>query len=267
MKNLLLLPFVALSMASVQAAAQDDTGTGGYVHLRAGFADLNKPSFTIENAGTNPNTTLESRVAPRNALIFGGEFGHDFGDVRIGIEASYAQHKVRSIRFNQLNGREFGDDLLLDALLDLDYAPEFALDEDGDPTEEIIGLDGYEITGTRIRANNGSIGKLRQIAVMANLVYDIPVENSPVRPYVGAGIGGSFNRVEALGDRDTKFRFAWQVRGGIAFSVSEKIELTADYTYRNADQTRIGLLDNEDLSGRLGKTRASIWQAGLRFGF
>lgn len=266
MKKLLVLPMVALSMMSAQAAAQDGDGTGGYVHLRAGFTDLNKPSFVIEDADPNPNTTVEGRVAPRNALTFGGEFGHDFGDVRIGIEASYARHKVRSIDFKMLNGREFGEATLLDTLVDIGYEPEYELD-DGEPTEEIIGLDGYDITGTRIRASKGSVARVRQIAVMANLTYEIPVENSPVKPYVGAGVGGTFNQVEALGDKGTKFQFAWQVRGGIAFQAAEKVELTLDYTYRNVGKTKIGQLDDNEVSALLGKTRASIWQAGVRFGF
>ena len=253
MKKLFVLPMVALSMMSVQAAAQDSDGTGGYVHLRAGFTDLNKPSLLIEDAGTTPNTTIEGRVDPSNALTFGGEFGHDFGDVRIGIEASYARHKVSSINFKTYNGREFGSTLLSTALTGLGYST--------------ADLADYDITGTDIKAKQGNIGKFRQIAVLANLSYDIPVENSPIQPYVGAGIGGAFNQVKAFGDSDTKFRFAWQVRGGIAYQAAEKVQLTADYTYRNVGKTEIGLRDDEDLSATLGKTRASIWQAGVRFGF
>lgn len=267
MKKLLVLPMVALAMVSVQAAAQDSDGTGGYVHLRAGFTDLNKPSFNIEDAGPNPNTTIEGRVAPRNAVTFGGEFGHDFGDVRIGVEASYARHKARGINFTTLNGREFGTTSLLDTMVNIGYAPKYALDEDGEETDEIIGLADYDIDGTSIQPTKGHIAKFRQIAVMANLTYDIPVENSPIQPYVGAGIGGSFNQVKAFGDSDTKFNFAWQVRGGIAYQAAEKVQLTLDYTYRNVGKTEMGLNDDEDLSATLGKTRASIWQAGVRFGF
>src|SRR3546814_8644713 len=49
-------------------------------------------------------------------------------------------------------------------------------------------LDGVDINGTTISATNGSVAKLRQLAVMANVTYDIPLGGNTFKPYVGVGL-------------------------------------------------------------------------------
>src|SRR3546814_6148860 len=73
-------------------------------------------------------------------------------------------------------------------------------------------LDGVDINGTTISATNGSVAKLRQLAVMANVTYDIPLGGNTFKPYVGVGLGAVGSHLKALGEDDGSVRFAWQLR-------------------------------------------------------
>src|SRR3546814_7298324 len=90
-------------------------------------------------------------------------------------------------------------------------------------------LDGVDINGTTISATNGSVAKLRQLAVMANVTYDIPLGGNTFKPYVGVGLGAVGSHLKALGEDDGSVRFAWQLRAGAAVKVTKGIDLTADY--------------------------------------
>src|SRR3546814_2900600 len=63
-------------------------------------------------------------------------------------------------------------------------------------------LDGVDINGTTISATNGSVAKLRQLAVMANVTYDIPLGGNTFKPYVGVGLGAVGSHLKALGEDD-----------------------------------------------------------------
>src|SRR3546814_10256920 len=80
-------------------------------------------------------------------------------------------------------------------------------------------LDGVDINGTTISATNGSVAKLRQLAVMANVTYDIPLGGNTFKPYVGVGLGAVGSHLKALGEDDGSVRFAWQLRAGAAVKV------------------------------------------------
>src|SRR3546814_5751163 len=92
-------------------------------------------------------------------------------------------------------------------------------------------LDGVDINGTTISATNGSVAKLRQLAVMANVTYDIPLGGNTFKPYVGVGFGAIGSHRKALGEDDGSVRFAWQLRAGARVKVTQGIKLTDAYTY------------------------------------
>src|SRR3546814_19959805 len=92
-------------------------------------------------------------------------------------------------------------------------------------------LDGVDINGTTISATNGSVAKPRQLAVMANVTYDIPLGGNTFKPYVGVGLGAVGSNLKAPGEDDGSRRFAWQLRDGAAVTVTKGIDMTADYTY------------------------------------
>src|SRR3546814_15360447 len=88
-------------------------------------------------------------------------------------------------------------------------------------------LDGVYINGTTISATNGSVAKLRQLAVMANVTYDIPLGGNTFKPYVCVGLGAVGSHLKALGEDAGPVRFAWQLRPGAAVKVTKAIDLTA----------------------------------------
>jgi opacity protein-like surface antigen len=101
---------------------------------------------------------------------------------------------------------------------------------------------------------------------MAHVTYDIPLKG-PVTPYVGVGLGAVGTHLKALGEDDGSVQFAWQLRAGAAVKVTRGVDLTADYTYRQTSGGKLQFGDDEDVVYRLGKTKASLFQVGLRFTF
>src|SRR3546814_15354062 len=77
----------------------------------------------------------------------------------------------------------------------------------------------FDINGTTISATNGSVAKLRQLAVLANVTYDIPLGGNTFKPYVGVGLGAVGSHLKALGEDDGSVRLAWQPRPGAAAKV------------------------------------------------
>src|SRR3546814_7653099 len=77
-------------------------------------------------------------------------------------------------------------------------------------------------------------------------------------------LGAVGSHLKALGEDDGSVRFAWQLRAGAAVKVTKGIDLTADYTYRQTGSGKLNFGD-EDVEYRLGKTKASLFQVGLRF--
>src|SRR3546814_8312414 len=91
-------------------------------------------------------------------ISFGGELGYDFGGVRVGLELAYQRNKVKGIMLKSLNGTAITSEDLSDVVEGLGELDIISVDD----------LDGVDINGTTISATNGSVAKLRQLAVMAN---------------------------------------------------------------------------------------------------
>lgn len=72
------------------------------------------------------------------------------------------------------------------------------------------------------------------VSFMANGYFDIPT-NSPLRPYLGAGLGfalaGIEEEVGGLTSTDSDMVGAFQLMAGIAFDISPKATLTFGYRY------------------------------------
>lgn len=86
-------------------------------------------------------------------------------------------------------------------------------------------------------------GKVLGNAFMFNLYYDIPIANSRLKPYVGAGIGTYSTRIRGLtndtlagfglvvdNERSNNV-FAFQVRAGLGYAVSDSVDLFLGYRY------------------------------------
>jgi opacity protein-like surface antigen len=92
-------------------------------------------------------------------------------------------------------------------------------------------------------------GSLDATSLMLNAVYDLPI-GERVRPYLGAGIGGTRvkadrvrksvtdpDRTGALFGSDE--RFSWQVLAGLSWRLDESWSLTFNYRYLDAGDARI----------------------------
>src|SRR3546814_4195080 len=97
----------------------------------------------------------------------------DFGGVRVGLELAYQRNKVKGITLKSLNGTAITAEDLSDVVEGLGELDIISVDD----------LDGVDINGTTISATNGSVAKLRQLAVMANVAYDIPLGGNTFKPY------------------------------------------------------------------------------------
>jgi opacity protein-like surface antigen len=116
--------------------------------------------------------------------------------------------------------------------------------------------------------------KIKSLVGMANAYYDFPIPG-PVTPYVGGGIGVARNelgtttisaggtQLAAVGG-STKTQFAWQVGGGLAFSVLPTIAIDIAYHYLDAGKFETASIGGSSASGRL---KAHEVTAGLRVGF
>lgn len=252
MKKILTATLLATAAIAAPAYAQDADHVGGYVQLRAGLADINNPNLTYVHDTTDADSDIfTAKAAQKSAETFGGEIGYDFGAVRLGVELGYNSHKIKALTFKSFN----------DTALTTDNFDEFVEDFLGYSEEE---LEAFSVNGTTLRPVKGSIAKHRQLAVMANVTYDVPVEGA-VQPYVGAGLGGVASRLSADGNKDSEFKFAWQVRAGAAYVVSDNFAITADYTYRQSGKASYTLEDVEAYN--FNRSKVSLFQLGLRAGF
>lgn len=241
---------VLVATLASPAFAQDEADKGWYIQLRTGVADLNNPDFSITDLSVTPSDRLDTKLQTKSAWAIGGETGYDFGGVRVGLDLSYQRNKVKGIDLRSLNGTALDADNIDDVI---------------DALGEYYDLEGAELDGTTIRASSGSAAKMRQLAVMANVTYDIPVGGDMFKPYVGLGLGAVGTHLRALGEDDGSIRFAWQLRAGAAVKVTRGVDVTADYTYRQTSAGKFSFGDDDEVEYRLGKTKASLIQIGLRF--
>lgn len=250
MKKVIVCAALASAAFATPAFAEDAADKGWYFAFRTGTAALNDPSFSITDVSVTPNVELDTKLKTKSAWAIGGETGYDFGDVRFGLDLSYQRNKVKGIELRSVNGTAITAGNVDDVVEELGY---------------YYDIDGAEVDGTTIRATSGSVAKLRQLTVMANVTYDIPVGGDTFKPYVGIGLGAAGTHLRALGEDDGSVRFAWQIRAGAAVKVARGVDLTADYTYRQTGSGKLSFGDDEDVEYHLGKTKASLLQVGLRF--
>jgi len=93
--------------------------------------------------------------------------------------------------------------------------------------------------------SNAGDARLQSSSYMANLIYHLPLENSPVSFYGGAGIGAvQSNFDNAVGIHGGSTVLGWQALGGAEYRVSEDASLFAEYRYQNAHDVNVGGLTN-----------------------
>lgn len=100
---------------------------------------------------------------------------------------------------------------------------------------------GYAVNEADTFFDSGGIdagsGDISAVSFMANAFYDYRIPNTKWTPFAGIGLGFvnvSFDNViegNSFFADDDDTAFAWQFGGGVAYKLSPKIDLVADYRY------------------------------------
>jgi opacity protein-like surface antigen len=72
---------------------------------------------------------------------------------------------------------------------------------------------------------------LSALSFMANGYYDHEISNSPITPYIGAGLGLVSSEITAGAASTDEEDFSYQFMLGVGFDVSPRAVLTAEYRY------------------------------------
>jgi OOP family OmpA-OmpF porin len=129
----------------------------------------------------------------------------------------------------------------------------------------------HPLEGVTLGGIQGSPGGNRTtLAGMANIYVDFDTATRWV-PYVGAGIGAANTAVNDVSASpsvvldDDNIVFAFQLKGGIAYSLSSSTKISVGYRFFSADDTELN-----DVSGRqvsVEGPRIHTLEAGLRYRF
>ena len=96
-------------------------------------------------------------------------------------------------------------------------------------------IDG--ISGAAAAANLS--GKLENLSVMLNAIYDINIGSALV-PYLGAGLGTSRVNGKVDGEGDSKWKLAYQGIAGVAYSLNNQVKLDLGYRYFATPDVKVG---------------------------
>ncbi|MGL9758861.1 MAG: acyloxyacyl hydrolase [Wolbachia sp.] len=75
---------------------------------------------------------------------------------------------------------------------------------------------------------------LTAISGLVNVYYDVAIEDMPITPYVGVGVGAAYISTPletAINDQKNKFGFAYQAKAGVSYDVTPEIKLYAGARY------------------------------------
>ncbi|WCR57843.1 acyloxyacyl hydrolase [Wolbachia endosymbiont of Ctenocephalides felis wCfeJ] len=91
-----------------------------------------------------------------------------------------------------------------------------------------------EISGTAKAGNTAIADDLSVMSGLVNVYYDVAIEDMPITPYVGVGVGAAYlsNPLKSpVGDQKHGFGFAYQAKAGISYDVTPEIKLFAGARY------------------------------------
>ncbi|OCG13885.1 hypothetical protein A9G24_07195 [Gilliamella sp. App6-5] len=124
--------------------------------------------------------------------------------------------------------------------------------------------------------------KARMNTLMLNGYYDIDID-APVTPFVGAGLGVAFTKLEnshkekynvSVDGSDyerslskTKTKFAWNVAAGVAYKLNNNMDI--DFTARYVDAGKVTIKEHNEYyrTNASGKLSSVDLLAGVRYSF
>ncbi|AAW71020.1 P44/Msp2 family outer membrane protein [Wolbachia endosymbiont of Brugia malayi] len=101
---------------------------------------------------------------------------------------------------------------------------------------DIEGLYSQLSKSTLSRAPTPDIvDNLTAISGLVNVYYDVVIEDIPITPYVGVGLGVAYisnpAKAQVIADQKHGFGFAYQAKAGISYDVTPEIKLFAGARY------------------------------------
>lgn len=231
--------YVSGSVAFIQQNDSDNSGsTGAFTTGNIG------DGTTVDVAAGTPygwTTEFDSGYA------LAGEVGRNVTpNVRLGVELAYSQSDVDTHEGVTLGGDNIG------------------------------GLDAAALTGsadalgvTVAEVVSDGRGEIESLGVFANAYYDFNPDG-PFVPYLGAGIG--FTDVDVTYEPsgvgiidDGETVFAYQLKAGASWIVSDTLEFFGEYAYRASEDIEV---DNDLFPGTLEvENQQNVFAVGARFRF
>lgn len=157
-----------------------------------------------------------------------------FDDVRGELELSATRSELGDLEYSYYSYDPYDPDSSIEA--------EGSLDRDGDVTTTYL---------------------------LGNLWYELDLD-SPVKPYVGAGIGvGSATLTDREGDTEsyTATGFAYQLGTGFTLDVSDSITLDLGYRFKNLVNLQFKNSDGRSYDIEQENFTQHVFQGGVRFEF
>ncbi|WP_395461258.1 P44/Msp2 family outer membrane protein [Wolbachia endosymbiont (group B) of Ablattaria laevigata] len=114
------------------------------------------------------------------------------------------------------------------------------------------------------------VESLTAFSGLVNVYYDIAIEDMPITPYVGVGVGAAYVSnplvTEVTGDKKSGFGFAYQAKAGVSYDVTPEIKLYAGARYFGSYGANFGKTAKDD--GGIKVLYSTVGaEAGVAFNF
>lgn len=130
-------------------------------------------------------------------------------------------------------------------------------------------VDAHDVGGVAF-ANDDATGDTSAFFGLASVYYDLPF-NSPIRPFVGGGIGAADVSFENHGTSgtgtvldDANTAFAWHLTAGVNYDISPNMALEVGYRYMEFDGIDVSATDGTESTIDASN---NIVFAGLKYRF
>lgn len=95
-------------------------------------------------------------------------------------------------------------------------------------------LSKNDVTGATFTRTDTIADSLTAFSGLVNVYYDVAIEDMPITPYIGVGVGAAYISTPlktAVNDQNSKFGFAGQVKAGVSYDVTPEVKLYAGARY------------------------------------
>ena len=122
---------------------------------------------------------------------------------------------------------------------------------------DFYALDWLQVTAAPDITTDEYTGKKSELVFMANGYYDIG-DFYGITPYVGAGIGASYNTIShfrdiniitgggGYADDNSEWNLAWALHAGLGFQATERMTLDFGYSFISLGDAETGTIRNDD---------------------